>query len=252
MSGTLGVGAQWPEGESRGSMVDQSQKMPIRAVPLSSAGKAKPQSATRARDAAAKAERRQLLLNAALDEFYEKGFSAARTEDIAQRVGLSKGTLYLYFPNKEQLFRALIESLTVPNIAALEQITATAPSLRQALETFAQFAPVLVRTSGLPRLMKVLISESQVFPDVITSYRKDVIERILAAFAKLLEVAAARGEITLDDPMITARLVVAPVVLSALWQAVFAQEGVADIDLDSLFQTHVELLLAGPLKGDFP
>ena len=70
----------------------------------------------RARSEDAKDERRQLLLSAALDEFFERGFSAARIEDIAQRASLSKGTVYLYFDSKEALFLALIEDLATPNI----------------------------------------------------------------------------------------------------------------------------------------
>ncbi len=76
----------------------------------------------RARTPQAKEDRRQALLKAALDEFYEKGLTAARADDIAERAGLSKGTLYVYFKSKEDLFKALIENLTTPKLAMLENI----------------------------------------------------------------------------------------------------------------------------------
>ena len=77
------------------------------------------------------------LLDAALAVFAEKGFAAARMEDIAARAGAAKGTLYLYFPSKEAVFEALVRTLIVPNLDRAEAVAAAhagpvAPLLRQA------------------------------------------------------------------------------------------------------------------------
>ena len=64
------------------------------------------------------------LLDAALDVFAEKGFAAARMEDIAARAGAAKGTLYLYFPSKEAVFEALVRTLIVPNLDRAEAVAA--------------------------------------------------------------------------------------------------------------------------------
>lgn len=199
----------------------------------------------RARTDAARDARRHALLDAALDEFFERGFTAARTDDIARRAGFSKGTLYLYFPSKEALFNELVERLTSPNLAQLEQITATAPSLGIALDRFAAFAPQLIRTSDLPRLMKVLIGDSQGFPETVKSYRENVLDRVLAAIGAVLAAAKKRGEIDVGDPQLVARLVIAPVLFSGIWQAMFAADPDAQVDLESLFREHVELLRRG-------
>ncbi len=204
----------------------------------------------RARTDAAKEERRQILLKAALDEFYEKGLAAARTDDIAERAGLSKGTLYLYFKSKDDVFKALIETLTSDKLAQLETLATKPPSLDLALAAFGQFAPTVVKEPDLPKLIKVLIGESQAFPELIEDYRKNVLSRILGALATMLENANARGEISIDDPALTARLVVAPVVLSGIWQAVFAGRGGDDIDLEKLFSTHTRFLLKAMKPGD--
>lgn len=197
----------------------------------------------RARTDQAKDDRRQALLSAALDEFFDRGFAASRMDDVAKRAGLSKGTVYLYFDSKDALFKALIEQLTSPNIARIEAIAAEAPSIETALERIAAFAPVLIRQSNLPRLMKVLIGDSHLFPDLINTYRKDVLERLLAIVAGVLEKAAARGEIEVQDPHLTARLVMAPVALSGLWEAVFGREASAEVDLETLFKIHASFLL---------
>jgi len=67
-----------------------------------------------------KAARPAEILSAALDCFAERGFAATRLEDIAARAGVTKGTLYLYFPNKEELFKALVRQELLPNVERLE------------------------------------------------------------------------------------------------------------------------------------
>ena len=197
----------------------------------------------RARSNEAKDERRQALLGAALDEFFEKGFAATRMDDIARRAGLSKGTLYLYFGSKEALFQGLIETLATPNLKIVETITSQSTSLKDALARIRQFAPFLVRQTDLPRLMKVLIGDSHLFPEVVRAYREDLIDRVLSMITSLLQRAHDTGEAIIDTPALTARLLMAPMIFSAIWQAVFNQKSKADIDLDELFRIHEQMML---------
>ncbi len=203
----------------------------------------------RARTEQAKEQRRETILKAALDEFYERGYAAALTDRIAERAGVSKGTLYLYFANKDELFRALIDSLAKPQLERLEMIADHAPSLEVALSSIAEFAPEFVRHSDMPKLLKVLVGESQSFPEVIAGYRKDIIDRVLSLIAGLLKNANNKGEIEIDDPLLTARLVVAPIIFSAIWQAVFAVADKKPVDLHALFQMHVRFLLKAMKPG---
>lgn len=197
----------------------------------------------RARSDDAKDQRRQALLDAALDEFFEKGFAATRMVDVARRAGLSKGALYLYFDSKEAMFKALIESLTSPKLEQLEQIADGAASIEQALAGLSAFAPAMIRQSDMPRLMKVVIGDSHLFPEIVQAYRVELIERVIGLVAGVLERAEARGEIEIDDPLLTARLVMAPIVLSGVWQAMFGRDPKAAIDLERLFRIHGELML---------
>ncbi|MEL7296765.1 MAG: TetR/AcrR family transcriptional regulator [Pseudomonadota bacterium] len=196
----------------------------------------------RARTDSAKDARKQRLMAAALDEFYERGFAAARMEDIAQRVKLSKGTLYLYFSSKDDLFRALIDTYAVPNLEQIEQIMSNAPAFSMALDAIAVFAPEMITKTHLPKLLKVLAGDSHNFPDVVQSYRSEVIDRGLAAIAGLLARADSDGEIQVDDPALVARLVIAPMVLSLLWQAVFDRTKGPAVDLARLFQLHAQYM----------
>ena len=200
---------------------------------------------SRARTNAEKDQRRQDLLSAALDEFFEKGFSAARMDDIAAHAELSKGALYLYFQSKEALFTELIETLTEPNIDILETVAANAPSLRAALDQIATIAPQIITSSDMPRLMKVIIGDAHNFPDIIRNFRRTVLERILGLVAGMLEQAQNNGEIVIADPQLGARLIMAPFALSGIWQAVFGADPDARVDLEGLFRMHADAFYNG-------
>ena len=206
----------------------------------------------RARSEEAKDERRQALLSAALDEFFEKGFAATRIDDVAKRANLSKGALYLYFESKDALFQGLIESLATPNLEIVEEITQHAATLKEALHGIRLFAPHLIRQTELPRLMKVLIGDSQMFPKLILTYRNELVDRVLSMIASLLQRAKDTGEADVNNPDLTARLVMAPIILSALWQAVFNQKSEAEVDLDRLFEIHEQMLLRALQIGSAP
>jgi AcrR family transcriptional regulator len=199
----------------------------------------------RARTPQAKDERRQALLTAALDEFFERGFSAARMDDIAARAGLSKGALYLYFDSKDALFTSLIEEFAVPNIERVEAIASQATSAEEALREFTRFAPTLIRESSIPKIMKVLVANAPAFPETATAYRKKVVERGLGVIAGVLAKAKSSGEFTLDDPALAARLVAAPVIFSALWRILFEHDSEAQLDVEALLDLHVRTLIRG-------
>ncbi len=198
----------------------------------------------RARTEEAKDQRRQALLAAALDEFFERGFTAARMDDIAARAGLSKGSLYLYFKSKEALFGALVDVYALPNVERVEAAASAAPDATTAIQSFTQLAPLLVRTSAVPKIMKILIADAPAFPDVVNAYRRAVIERGLKVIENILRRAGETGELNIENPQLTARLVIAPMILSAIWHVVFERnDETATVDLEALFALHGKMLL---------
>jgi AcrR family transcriptional regulator len=193
----------------------------------------------------AKEARRQKILNASLDEFFEKGFSAARMEDIARQSGVSKATLYLYFPSKEDIFNSLIDTFATHNIAKIETALASSPSARIALQRVLEFAPYIIQSSPLPKLLKILIGDACTFPEIVQTYRHKVIERGLGALEKLLTLGNQTGEFQVEDPTLTARLVIAPVLLSGIWHIIFERDqSKSDIfDVNALLKLHSQYLL---------
>jgi AcrR family transcriptional regulator len=186
------------------------------------------------------------LLEAALEVFAEKGFAAARMEDIAARAGAAKGTIYLYFPSKQAVFEALVHSAIVPNLERAEAITAShdgpvAPLLRRLL---ALFATVLAdrRLVQFPRL---IVGEAGNFPELARFYRTTVIDRGLALIAGLHRRGVERGEFRPQDSEAVARLVVAPMLLLAIWRTVFAPLADDPFDPAPVLAAHGEVLLRG-------
>ena len=186
------------------------------------------------------------ILDAALKVFAAKGYAAARMEDIAQAAGVTKGTIYLYFENKETVFKALVrESIgtTVTAVAAqVEHYDGPARDIiRLALTTMAQ----LLMNSERVVLPKIIIAESGNFPELARFYRFEIIEKGLGAFCAVIARGMARGEIRRAPVEHVARLCIAPVLLGAIWRATFAQFDVEPYDYQGLIETHLDVLFRG-------
>ena len=154
----------------------------------------------KAEEVQAKRERRKEarpgeLLDAALDLFVEKGFAATRAEEVAARAGVSKGTLFLYFPSKEELFKAVVRE----NISGRFQEWnaefqafegTTAEMVRYCIQVWWDRIGA-TRASGITKL---IISEAQNFPDLAVFYQQEVIRPATALIRRILERGVARGE----------------------------------------------------------
>lgn len=198
--------------------------------------------------------RPQEILDAALALFAEKGFAATRMDEIATRAGVTKGTIYLYFESKEQIFRALVEN-SIGN--ALSQVSArvgefkgaSADLLRMVLGAVVD----LIILSDRAVLPKVLIAEAGNFPEVVRFYRKNIIDKGLAMMSGIIERGMARGEFRRVNPEHVARLVIAPVLLSSVWRTTFEPLDSKPYDYHGLIATHLDVLLRGlAASGDAP
>jgi AcrR family transcriptional regulator len=186
------------------------------------------------------------LLDAALDVFAEKGFAAARMEDIAARAGAAKGTIYLYFPSKEAVFEALVRQAIVPNIERAEALAdahdgPVAPLLRQMLALLAG----VVRDSRIVVLPRLLVGELHKFPELARFYKRNVLDRGLGLIARMHRRGVESGEFRPQDSEAVARLVVAPVLLTAIFRTVFAPHDDQPFDPEPVLSAHAETLLRG-------
>src|SRR6185312_2815791 len=148
-----------------------------------------------------KADRPGEIISAAMAVFAERGFAAARLEEIAKRAGVSKGALYLYFETKEQLFRAVVDLAIAPNMQMVRAMIAAHPGpLADLLRLAVERILVLVETLPVGGVLKMVIGEAGNFPQLARVWHDDLVAHILGALADAIRAAQARGEVKAGDP----------------------------------------------------
>jgi AcrR family transcriptional regulator len=185
------------------------------------------------------------ILAAALASFAERGFAATRLEDVAARAGISKGTLYLYFKSKEDLFEAVVRATLLPNLARIEALAASfeGPSavlLERLLLTIAGVAG-----SQVGAIPKLVIAEAGNFPELARFYLEEVVRRGLRLISTILRRGIARGEFRPVDVDHAVFCVIAPMLIAALWKNSLEPHDRAPLDAQALARTHLDLLLRG-------
>jgi AcrR family transcriptional regulator len=192
------------------------------------------------------------ILDAALKVFAEKGFAGARMDDIARRAGVTKGTIYLYFENKEAVFKTLVRDSIGATLAG---VTANARDFQGSSKDLLRFAlgamAHLLTTSDHVVLPKIIIAESGNFPELARFYREEIIDKGLALMSGLIEHGIAQGEFRKVPVRHAARLCIAPVLLGAMWRVTFAQFDAEPYDYKGLIDTHLDVLFRG-LECDKP
>lgn len=173
------------------------------------------------------------LLAAALDLFVEKGFAATRVEEVAQRAGVSKGTLFLYFSSKEELFKAVVR----------ENISGRFAEWGEELKVFEGSSEELLcycmtswwerigstKASGIPKLM---MSEAGNFPELVSFFQQEVVQPGNELIQRILQRGVERGEFRAVDPVYGIYSILAPMVFLNLWKHGGGSCGDARVELD--------------------
>ena len=187
------------------------------------------------------AARREAILAAALDEFAASGFEAARLDDVAKRAGVAKGTIYLYFRDKESLFQELVRTMLTPLVGTIEALGAAEVPIAVFSEQIVELFVCEVYETRRKDVIRLMITEGRRFPKLAEFYYREVLSRIIAAVRALLRRAAARGEVPealVDFPQIIA----APGLIAIIWSGLF--EKFEPLDVRKMMKTHFELLFA--------
>ena len=190
--------------------------------------------------AARAAERRQAIIDAAMDEFIERGYAATRLDDVASRAGVAKGTIYLHFKDKEALFQELVRTALVPLIGRLAAPPPPGSSVRAALEGFAQTFAQEVVTTRRGDIVRLIVAEGARFPGVADFYYREVVSRGIAGMRALIELGIARGEIRQEGLARFPQIVVAPAIVAVIWQGLFGRH--APLDATEMLRVHLDLI----------
>jgi len=186
------------------------------------------------------------ILDAALSVFADKGFSAARMEDIAAKAGVTKGTIYLYFQSKEEVFKSLARQHVTDTLAmASEEARKFEGSTFDFLSVFVQRCACVILTSEAVALPKIIISESGNFPELAVFWRKEVIDKTTAMLCGVIAKGIARGEIRDVPPEYVAKLCMAPMMMSLIWRTTFAHTDDTPFDYEAFMAMHRDVLYRG-------
>lgn len=191
------------------------------------------------------------LLDAALDLFVEKGFAATRVEEVAARAGVSKGTLFLYFPSKEELFKAVVR----------ETIAGRFTEWNNEIESFEGDTASLVRDlmhtwwerigqTQAAGITKLVMSEANLFPEIATFYQHEVITPGHQLIRRVLQRGMARGEFRRMDLDHAVYSLIAPMIFLIMWKYSLAPCCSSNESIDPLrfIDSQATLLLEGMLQ----
>lgn len=194
-------------------------------------------------------ERPAHILTAALEAFVENGFAATRLEDIAERAGVAKGTLYLYFENKEALFKAAVRENIVPILERAEKrVEEFEGSSRDLLVEVVRNWWASMHESRITGLPKLVLAESSHFPDAARVYFDEVVVRVRGLFARALRRGIASGEFRPVDVDYTVRVAMAPVVMALIWKHSMVKCQIDGLDFDRQLNALIDVLLHGVVR----
>lgn len=200
-----------------------------------------------------KDNRRDEIVSAAFEEFATHGYAGARLEDVASRAKVSKGLPYLYFKTKEELFKAVVRSVVTAHFNSIRtKIETTDLPVKDFLKgPFLQFMQDLVGSRRV-LIVRLLMAEGHKHPELTQFYLDTVISPGLETLQGLIEKGVARGEFRKTGLSDYPQLLIAPMLLSVLWQALFERH--RHLDTDDLLKTHIDLIIAAieapPSEGD--
>ena len=194
-----------------------------------------------------KAERPQEILEAAFAEFSRNGYATTTLDRIAERAGVTKGTIYVYFENKEHLFISMVQEFTKAAHETVQEMFethegSTADLLR------AQFSFIyrhIVEDRRRREVVRMLIAEASRFPELADRYYDEILRPCLDLLRQAIQRGMDRGEIRKSSIVDSPQVVIAPIALVDLWMMMFDDR--QPLDLKAYFDAHLDLVLNGLL-----
>lgn len=197
-----------------------------------------------------KEARPEEILDAALDVFVERGYAAARLQEVARRAGVTKGTIYLYYPSKEALFKAVVRESLVVNLERAEAAVAAhqgsaADALRNLLRTVWHTVGA-TKLSGIPKL---IVAEASNFPELAQFYWTEVASRALNLFGSIIERGVEQGEFHPINPRFATLAGVGPLLFAVIWKHSLYPVSGLNFDFPAFLDVHLENFLRGLAHG---
>jgi len=194
-----------------------------------------------------KAERPKEILEAAFEEFSRNGYAATTLDHVAERAGVTKGTIYVYFDNKEHLFISMVREVTKATLDTVHEMFATHDGSTADLLR-AQFSFIyqhIVEDRRRREVVRMLIAEASRFPELADRYYDEILRPCLELLKQAIQRGMDRGEIRKSSIIDSPQVVIAPIALVDLWMMMFDNR--QPLDLKAYFDAHLDLVLNGLL-----
>jgi len=201
------------------------------------------QSPERQKDADERKLREERLLDVATTLLVRWGYRKTTIDDVAREAGVGKGTIYLHFEDKENLFQELVRARMVPVVGTLEAAFRTDLPLRLVVERAVDIFVRDIYETPRKQVMRLIISEGPRFPAIAEFYYREVLGRLLKALRAYLRRAFERGELADDTLIRFPQLIGAPGVIAVVWSDLF--ERFEPLDVRAMMRAHFQRLLAG-------
>lgn len=216
-------------------------RVPERTVPASERG-----GASRRKEASE--QRRQAILEAGLDVFGARGFAAARLDDVAEKANVAKGTIYLFFKDKEDLFEQIVLGAVSPILARLAALAeADDVPLEMLLTGLHKLFREEVLGTRRKEVLRLVISEGGRFPRIAEFYHREVIGKGSALIRRMAARSVARGEPHAEHIARYPQLVMAPLLVSVIWDGLFSR--IEPLDVEGMLAAHRAMLVGYPGTG---
>ena len=194
-----------------------------------------------------KAERPHEILEAAFTEFSRNGFATTTLDRIAQRAGVTKGTIYVYFENKEHLFISMVREITKATLDTVQELFETHQGSTAEL-LHAQFSFIyqhIVEDRRRREVVRMLIAEAPRFPELADRYYEEILRPCLGLLRQTIQRGIDRGEIRNSSIIDWPQVVIAPIALIDMWMMMFDDR--QPLDPKGYFTAHLDLVLNGLL-----
>jgi AcrR family transcriptional regulator len=194
-----------------------------------------------------KAERPQEILEAAFVEFSRNGYAMTTLDRVAERAGVTKGTIYVYFENKEHLFISMVREVTKAALDTVHEMLETHEGTTADLLR-AQFSFIyqhIVEDRRRREVLRMLIAEAPRFPELADRYHQEILRPCLDMLRQAIRRGMDRGEFRHSAIVDLPQIVIAPIALVDIWMMMFDDR--QPLDMKAYFNAHLDLVLNGLL-----
>ena len=200
-----------------------------------------------------KEDRPQEILGSALELFAKNGFTATRLDDVAKAAGVSKGTLYLYFKDKEEIFKKVVETGIIPNIEEMEKNIASFggdENVEKVISLGIRKMVEVVTTTSLGAIPKIVISEAGNFPNLTNFYRDEVVVRIHMMMANIIQKGIDQGHFRNVSVFDAARSLLSTIFMMMITLNMPGFKEKLFLDIDLQIETTLDIWFRGMRAND--